>query len=79
MNMLTSRVLDAWCLDVADRHRGQVVMMKMFVELRQITHVHGRPQGGARRGTCPPLEIQKYGGPPKDNLTGNFFFKHRKN
>ena len=32
--------------------------------------MHGRPQGGARGGTCPPpLEIQKYGGPPKDNLT----------
>ena len=31
---------------------------------------HGRPQGGARRGTCPPpLEIRKYGGPHKDNLT----------
>ena len=26
--------------------------------------------GGARGGTCPPpLEIQKYGGPHKDNLT----------
>ena len=36
-------------------------------------HAHGRPQGGARGGTCPPLEIQKYGGPPKDNLTRNFF------
>ena len=39
MNMLTSRVHDAWCLDVADRHRGHVVMMKMFVESRQTTHV----------------------------------------
>ena len=35
---------------------------------------HGRPQGGggARGGTCPPLEIKKYGGPPKDNLTRKF-------
>ena len=39
MNMLTSRVHDAWCLDVADRHRGHVVMMKMNVELRQTTRV----------------------------------------
>ena len=22
-------------------------------------------RGGARGGTCPPLEIQKYGGPPR--------------
>ena len=35
----TSRVHVAWCLDVADRHRGQVVMMKMFVELRQTNSV----------------------------------------
>ena len=33
-------------------------------------HDHGRPQGGARRGTCPPpLEMKKYRGPHKDNLT----------
>ena len=32
-------------------------------------YTHGRLQGGARGGTCPPLEIQKYGGPPKNNLT----------
>ena len=25
--------------------------------------------GGARGGTCPPLEIKKYGPHPKDNLT----------
>ena len=28
-----------------------------------------RRGGGGKRGTCPlPLEIQKYGGPPTDNL-----------
>ena len=32
----------------------------------------GARRGGARGGTCPPLEIQRYGGPPKDNLTRNF-------
>ena len=37
--------------------------------------MHGRPQGGARGGTCPPLEIHRYGGPPKDNLTRNFYKK----
>ena len=45
--------------------------------LVNILDVHGRTQGeGARRGTCPPppLEIKKYSGPPKDNLTRNFFF-----
>ena len=34
-DMLTSRVHDAWCLDVSYRHRGQVIMMKTFVVLRQ--------------------------------------------
>ena len=29
----------------------------------------GARRGGARRGTCPPLEIKKYRGPHKDNLT----------
>ena len=28
----------------------------------------------ALAGTCPPLEIQKYRGPPKDNLTRKFYF-----
>ena len=37
--------------------------------------IHGRPQRGARGCTCPPLEIQKYGGPHKDNLTRKFFLK----
>ena len=32
-------------------------------------HAWAPAGGGARGGTCPPLEIQKYGGPPKDNLT----------
>ena len=37
-------------------------------------HMHGRPQGGGQEGALAPLlEIQKYGGPPKDILT--FFFK----
>ena len=28
--------------------------------------IHGRTQGGARGGSCPPpLEIQKYGAPPR--------------
>ena len=39
MNMLTSRVHDAWYLDVADRHCGQVIMMKMYVESRQTNSV----------------------------------------
>ena len=37
-----------------------------------IIYLHGRPQGGGgQEGALapPPLEIQKYGGPPKDNLT----------
>ena len=40
---------------------------------------------GARRGGqegaliySPPLEIQKYGGPPKDNLTRTFFLNIEK-
>ena len=41
----------------------------------------GRPQGGGQEGalTPPPLEIKKYRGPHKDNLTRkikkNFFLK----
>ena len=31
--------------------------------------IHGRPQGGGGG----KREIQKYGGPPKDNLTRTFF------
>ena len=30
---------------------------------------HGRPQGGQEGALAPPLEIKKYGGPHKDNLT----------
>ena len=29
----------------------------------------GARRGGGERGHLPPLEIQKYWGPPKDNLT----------
>ena len=41
---------------------------------------HGRPQGGARGGTCPPpLEIQKYGAPTRINyrvkIKKKIFFK----
>ena len=33
-------------------------------------HTWAPAGGGARGGTChPPLGIQKFGGPPKDNLT----------
>ena len=38
----------------------------------------GARRGGARGGTCPPLEIQKYGGPPKDSLTRKFKKKNIK-
>ena len=37
----------------------------------------GVRRGGARGGTCPPLEIHRYGGPPKDNLTRNLKKKLR--
>ena len=39
-------------------------------------NMHGRPQGGARGGTCPPpWKFTDMGGPPKDNLTRNFLKK----
>ena len=31
-------------------------------------YMHGRSQGGGKKGHLPPLEIQKYRGPHKDNL-----------
>ena len=39
----------------------------------------GARRGEGKRGHLPPLEIQKYGGPHKDNLTRknfkNIYFK----
>ena len=42
--------------------------------------MHGRPQGGGQEGALAPSPgNSKIWGPPKDNLTRNFFFKYRKN
>ena len=35
----------------------------------------GARRGGGKKGHLPPLEIQKYGGPPKDILTRKKFKK----
>ena len=55
-------------------------MLRVYNVLTSYSTDHGRPQGGGKRGHLPPLEIQKYGGPPKDNLTRkNYKKKYFKN
>ena len=39
---------------------------------------HGRRRGGQEGALAPPLEIHKYGGPPKDNLTRTFILNIEK-